>query len=187
MVSKKQIKETYIKNKLIKEPELQKPSEELPVVDGQSRHKLKYEKLSWLQKRKLKTHGESSFLINMLFSNGTSKEFIITTTAETFTYKKRTYYLYVENSWFNLTQNQYQLFYFDDYPVPIDRHIVQTGNESYFSVRPENLKGLLKMEYVKVLSHSMELDKYLKMSAIFSIINSGLSLIILIMLYNLMK
>ena len=184
-MDKKVIKQTHKKNKRIIEPKLGLKDDVLPqVASGTAARKKKFAGLGIFERRKLQKHGETAFLINMFFSNGTSKEFVIVTNEETFTYKKRTYYLRYEDSWFSLTQNQYILNFFDDYPVPISREVKMVGDESFFSVKPENLKSLLKMEYVKVLSQNLELDKYLKMAAIFSIINAALTVIILFMLYR---
>lgn len=185
---KQQIKKTHALNKQIKNKPLGVMDSEVPTLaSGSSREKLKHEKLGWFQKRKFKKHPDRSYFITMFFSNGTCKEFVIVSNDEVFTYKKRMYYLRFENSFFNLTQNQNHLLYFDDYPVPINKQITKTGDKAFFSVSPDNLKPLLKMEYVKVLSQNLELDKYLKMSAIFSIINAGLGVIMILMLYNLGK
>jgi len=166
-----EVQKTWAKNKKQTLP-LGIKDNELPfVAQGTSREKNKHEKMGFFAKRKLKKNAETSYYIMMKFSNGTCKEFVISTTKEVFTYKKRTYYLRYEDSWFNLTQNQYQLFYFDDYPVPIDRKILKKGDSAFFSVTPENLKPLIEMNYVKVLANTQDLDKYLKMGAILGIIN----------------
>lgn len=136
---------------------------ELPTAEGcKVYEKKKYRKLGFRNVWKLKSKPEKSFLIKMLFSNGTSKEFVIVGKTETFDYRKRTYYLQYENSWFNITQNQYELTYFDDFPVPVNRKIIKEGDEAFFSVTPENLKPLIKMEYVKALASSEEITKKLK-------------------------
>lgn len=173
------IRQTYRDNKKITTP-LGVQDDELPVVEeeGLVRFKKKRERMRFWDKRKLKRRGERSFYVTMRFSNGTMLEFVIATTGEQFKYKKRTYYLRYEDSWFNLTQNQYQLDYFDDYPVPIDRKIIKKGDKSFFSVTSSNLKPLIDMNYVKVLANAQDLDKYLKMGAILGIIN----MIILIMI-----
>lgn len=147
-----------------------KEKNKLPIIEnGEVKEKQKLKGLSWLQKRKLKKKPESSFLIRMFFSNGTSKEFVISTKKETFDYIGKTFYLRYEDSWFNLTQNQYELNYFDDYPVPLDREIKRIGDKNYWSVTSENLKPIIKMEYVKALASSQEIDKYLKMVATLSV------------------
>jgi len=112
--------------------------DELPEVpDGTSRNKVRQSGLSFWDKRKLKKKGDVSFLIKMFFSNGTCKEFVIATEKETFRYRKRTYYLRYEDSWFNLTQNQFELHYFDDVPVPLDKNILKKGNRAFWSVTPK--------------------------------------------------
>lgn len=136
----------------------------LPEVDeGKVYEKKKWRKLGFWNKRKLKKKPETSFLIRMFFSNGTSREFVIVTRNEVFRYKKRTYYLRYEDSWFNLTQNQYELNYFDDFAVPLDRKVIKLGNKKYWSVTPENVKPIIDMNYVKVLAEAGEMDKWVKM------------------------
>jgi len=146
-------------------PTLREIEEEVPIVTdkfGGVKEKKKHNKLGWINKWKLKKHPEKSYLINMRFSNGTCKEFVIVTKSETFRYMKRDYFLRYENAYFNLTQNLYELSFFDDHPVPIDRAIKKIGDTDYFTVTPENLKDLLGMEYVKVLASSQQLDSMLK-------------------------
>ena len=101
------------------------------------RTKDKRENLPRGEIKRLNKKPETAFFIEMFFSNGTSREFVVSTSAEVFRYKKRWYYLRFESSWFNLTQNQYKLNYFDDSPVPIDREITKKGDTSYFSVSPD--------------------------------------------------
>lgn len=165
--------------------EVEKQKNELPVVvEGFVRHKKKYERLGYWNKRRLKHKPTKSFLIRMNFSNGTSKEFVIATNKETFDYMKKTYYLRYEDSWFNLTQNQYELNYFDDFPVPLDRTIIKKGDKAYWSVTSENLKPIIKMEYVKALASSQEIDRYLKMNATISLV---LLFLMFVMIYFLFK
>jgi len=161
---------------------------ELPVVDqGSVRHKAKYDKLGFWQKRKLKKNPDNTFLIYMMFSNGTCREFVIKSTSELFQYKKRWYYLRYENSWFNLTQNQYVLCFFDDYPVPIDRKVLKEGDKNFWTVTPENLKPLFDMQYVKVLSQSQELDKKLTTITILVILVTFIQLFVIYFLFKLGK
>jgi len=157
---------------------------DIPIVmNGTVREKKKHEKLGFWNKRRLKKSPEKAFFIEMFFSNGTSKEFVITTNDEIFRYNKRWYHLRFENSWFNLSQNQYKLNFFDDYCEPMDREVIRKlgkdGDKNFFSVTPDNLKPLIDMEYVKALASSQELDKYLKMVAVFGFINLFISFIII--------
>jgi len=156
----------------------------IPQVDGVSREIRKREKLKFKDKWKLKTKPDRSYLVTFLFSNGTSKTFVISTREETFTYKNRMYYLDHTCSWFDLSHNQYRLFYFDDFSVPLNRIIDKKGDSAFFSVTPENLKPLIKQEYVKALAQSHELSKYLKFSLLLMIFNGIISIAIALMLYN---
>lgn len=177
------------KNKKVAKSDYKEKAVIPEVIDtgGSAREKKKYEKLSRWQRRKLKQYPATSFLIRMNFSNGTSREFVIKTRAEVFKYMKRWYYLRYEDSWFNLTQNQYELNYFDDYPVPLDRKIIKQGNKAYWSVTPDNLKPIIDMEYVKALASSQELDRYLRMNATLTIFMVFLIMFILYYLFKINK
>lgn len=157
------------------------------VTNGKAKEKKKKRKLGWRNRLRLRRHPEKAFLIRMMFSNGTSKEFVIVTNKETFTYMKRTYYLRYEDSWFNLTQSQYELNYFDDHPVPLDRSIIKQGDVAYWSVTSENLKPIIQMEYVKALASSADIDKWLKTSAIIGIILMMMMLVSYWFLFKIMK
>jgi len=144
---------------------------EVPVVDGnKSREVRKKEGLGFRQKMILKRKPDISFLITMLNSNGTCKQFVIATTKETFSYKGKIYHLRYENSWFDLSFNQYRLYYFDDYVEPIDRAVMKQGDEKFFSVTSSNIKPLIKQEFVKALTQAGELSKYLKITMVCSAI-----------------
>lgn len=146
--------------------------------------KKKYSRLAFWDRHKLRKSPEKAFLIKMLFSNGTCKEFVIIGKTETFTYNKRVYFLRYEDSWFNITQNQYELTYFDDYPVPIDRKILKQGDKAFWSVTPENLKPLIQMEYVKALATSEELLGKLKALFVFGIVQLCMMGIFLLILFS---
>ncbi len=179
------IEDLKIPKHLLEDSRTEKLKKELPVVeDGFVFEKKRKSKLGYWNKRKLKKHPESSFLIRMKFSNGTSKEFVVYTRKETFKYMKRTFYLRYENSWFNLTQNQYELDYFDDYPVPLDREILKKGDKAYWSVTSDNLKPLIEMEYVKALASSADIDKYLKMNATLSVVLMFMMLILIFFMFK---
>ena len=179
--------ELDIKAKLEKEVKKKVPElPEFPDKDMGANLKpiKKLSKLKFRDKWRLRRKPEKSFLVTMLFSNGTSKTFVVATREEVFTYKKRTYYLKYDDSWFSLSHNQYRLFYFDDSPVPLQREIIKRGEKPFWSVSPDNLKPLLKMEYVKTLAQSQELSRFLKFSLLLGVANAFLSVIILGLIYN---
>lgn len=176
---KKEI-ERPLKDRLSKKEaeQLSEKSNDPIIQSGSMRLKTKQEGLKRKDKRILKNNPETAFYIEMYFSNGTSREYVIKSKEECFCYKKRWYYLRFEDSWFNLTQNQYKLNYYDDHPVPIDRKVIRKGDKNFFSVTPENLKPLIEMEYVKALASSQELSKYLKMTAVIGFINILMTLLV---------
>jgi hypothetical protein len=163
MISKKEL--------LMNSPEfretLKKP--ELPQVESGTAKEIKHHKgLSFWDKKKLKDKPDQSFLIEMIFSNGTSRTFVIATKSELFTYKKKTYYLRYQDAVFDLTNREWKLIYHDDHSTPIQKEIVMQRDpdsdkpEAYFSVHPSNLKPIIRMEYVKALAESQEISKYFK-------------------------
>ena len=159
--------------------------EEIPkVTQGTVKQLKNRSRIAPIDRIKLKYKADCSYLITMLFSNGTCKQFVISTREETFTYKGREYFLRYEDAWFDITYNQFRLFYHDDTAIPINREIQLLGDEKWFSVRPENLKPLLKMEYVKVLAQSQELSKYLKTTLIIVAIVGLIALGNLILTYQ---
>lgn len=111
---------------------------------------------------KLKLNPSKTFVVTMMYSNGTIQTFVVKAKTETFEHNKRMYYLYYENSWTDLTLKKTHLFYWDDNPTPINRVVRKEGDQKFFSVSPENIKPLLQMEYVKVLTQGEELNKFLK-------------------------
>lgn len=149
-----------------------------------SRESRKKEKLKLADKARMRLRPSSSFLVTMLFSNGTSRQFVVSTGKETFTYKGRTYFLRYEDAWFDLSYNQYRLMYFDDYPCPIDRKVTRKGDKSFWSVTAANLKPLIKMEYIKALAQAQELSRYLKMAMLFSILSTAGCIIIIALVYK---
>ena len=157
---------------------------ELPTASESVREVNKLEKLGFWNKSKLRRKPDKSFLITFFFSNGTSRTFVIATREETFDYKGRTYYLKYDEAWFDLSHKQYRLLYFDDFAVPINRMIQKIGDKAFFAVTPENLKPLIKQEYVKALAQSHELSRYLKFSLLLAIVNGLISLVTVLMIYN---
>ena len=119
--------------------------------------------LKFMDKWRLKRAPHKSYLITMFYSNGTARSWVIKSSGETFKLKKRCYYLRYEDAVYDLTQKQYHLFFHEDHPVPIDREVKKQGRASWFSVTPHNLDPLIRMEFVKALVSSTELNKYLRM------------------------
>jgi hypothetical protein len=146
--------------------------------------KSRYYRLGWNDRRKLKKNLEEAYLIHMLFGNGTSKTFVLTTTKKTFKMKGKTYFLYFEETWFNISMNMYELFYNEKFSVPINREIIQQGNEAYFNVTPENLKQIIDFEYVKVLAGAHSFSKILKTLLVIGFVNIAIAIISIFLKYN---
>lgn len=131
---------------------------------------------------RLRKKPEESYVITMKFANGTSKTWIISTKKHTFKVKNKLYYLYYEEADFDISLNQYHLYYHERYAVPINREILQSDeNEAFFNVTPSNLQSLIKFEYVKVLAQAQSLSSTLRFVLVLSfvcVVASGLNLLI---------
>ena len=144
-----------------------------------SREFKKQEGIKPIDKLKLKMFRTQTFVIEMFFSNGISKTFTIRTRKEYFAFKGKIYYLRYEDSWFNLSVNEYKLYYNEDYCCPIDRRIESLPDKTapegfekeYFTVTPSNIKSLMKYEYIKKITNFEDMNKYLKILLILVAIN----------------
>jgi hypothetical protein len=144
----------------------------------------KRESLTLKDKFLLKYHPNTTFLIEMIFSNGTCREWVLNSKKETFAYKGREYYLRYEDVKFSTSRNQYKLFFHEDFVVPIGTEIIQQGDDSFFSVKPHNLKPLINMEAVKALVSADSMNRLLKILIIIVIV---LALIMVYVAYKISK
>lgn len=156
-------------------------SNELQRQKKMFQSKKKFYKMNFWDRRKLKTKPEISYLITMRFKNGTRKTFVITSKDKTFKFQKKLYYLYYEEAFYDISMNQYHLDYFSDIAVPINREVIQQGEEAFFSVTPDNLEPLIKYEYVKVLAGSHSFDKMLRLIVILQFVNIIMTAVTLLM------
>jgi len=136
---------------------------ELPKVrDGGKVREIKQgERISIMDRIKMGRHGDTAWVITMLFSNGTCRQFVITTKEELFKYKGRWYHLRYENSWFDLSFKYYRLFYFDDYVEPLDKEVIRKGDTSWWTTTPSNIKPYAKQQWAKNLVES-DITRWLK-------------------------
>jgi len=147
-------------------------------------------------KRKLKKKPDQTFLIRMKYNNNTSKNFILSTTDMMFRHGKTWYFLYYEESYFNINCNIYELEYHEDHCLPINREIQiektddkekNKENEIFNCVTPRNLKATIDMEYVKALVSGEELSKFIKIILVLSAFTVIGTLLIAIQLYQMMR
>lgn len=101
------------------------------------------------QIKKLKKIPDRCLLITMLFANGTAKSYIISTEKGIFKLGGKEYIINCEESFFDLTLNMYHLYFHEDFVMPINREIVSTGKECFFSVTPENVTKFNQHKYVE--------------------------------------
>ena len=175
-----------------KEEAIQKKKDDekndIPTVEeGTVKEVNEQDKLSFMDKWKLKRKPQTSFVITMLFSNGTMKTFVIVASSEVFKYRKRWYYLRFEEGYYDLSHKEQHLLYHEDFAVPLGRQMYKDGDKAWFTVTPDNLKPLVEMEVVKALVSSTELNKYLKMIMIISISSLLGTIVALAMLYKVVK
>jgi len=151
------------------------------AVHGLPRFKWKF---SRKDNTNLKRNPESSYIVTMLFNNGTKRTFVVKTSKQTFDFRKKTYFLYHEESFFDLSLNQYHLFFHESNSVPINREIALDGDEAYFNVTPENLKQLIAMEYVKVLAGANSLDMRMRIVIILVAVNTLFGLLMVLKIFG---
>lgn len=166
-MKKKQTKTKTKKSKELKPKSDQYVGELKAIGEVKDRDKWTSEtekkKLSFFSRKKLEKEPEVTYFVTIFFPNGTCKEWVISSKNTTFDYKGRTFVIDTQESWFDITQNQYRLLYHFEYPMPIRREVipfVDEGNEVYLRIKSDNLKPVIKQEYVKVLASS-NIDRYL--------------------------
>lgn len=163
----------------------------LSIAERMDEIKDRNKALSWSDRRRLKKNPESSFIITMFYSNGTSRTFVLKSKQKTFMHRKKMYVLLEEDVWFDLSLNQFHFFYHETCSTPINREIAFVPDvdapagkqEAFFSVTPSNLKDIIKMEYVKALASAMEISKYLKLIALLAVLAIMGGLITIGMMY----
>ena len=156
-----------------------KPPDTEPEFSPTLKPMKKQKGIKFFARWKLSRKPETTYLVTMRFSNGTQRTWVINAKEEVFRYRARTYYLRYEDSVYNITHKQQELFYHEDHVTPIQKEIIrmedpdaEPGSETaraYFSVVPSNVRDLLKQEYVKVLAQAQELSKYLKAGVVLSV------------------
>lgn len=129
----------------------------------------------FFSKRKMNTNPTTTYLITMLFGNGTMKHLVLEGKGFVFTYNKRKYHLNKTLSWYDVNHHQNRLMYYEDYAEPLNRAIHCDGDKKYLSITPDNITDVMAMEYVKVLSQSQQLSKWLKIAVFLMIANLALS------------
>ena len=148
------------------------------------KNKYKFYRFKFKSRNMMRKHPDKTFLITMFFKNGTSKTFSLATSENVFTFKNKTYMLYYEESWFDLSMNWFHLYYFENMAVPINREIQAIGEEAFFNVKPDNLKNLIRFEYVKVLAGAHSFDRMLKIIILLQFVNVVISIITAFMTYS---
>ena len=136
-------------------------------------------------RRRLKKKRDEAYLVTIWFNNGTQITDILTTTEKTFTFKKKTYYLFSEECRQDLRMNMPHFYFFENYPCPVNREIrVDNKNEPYALVTPSSLGDLIKGEYIRILAGSHNFSRLLKVLILIGVINIGVSVIIAFMMYK---
>ncbi len=166
------IQKSEEKPKLIKQGIFKKPlpmDKLIPIEKGAG--------FGFFKKMKMYRNPSITYLITMLYGNGTMKHFIILTTKDMFTLNKKKYHLNKNEGWYDINFHQHRLMYHVDYVEPINKELKIEGDKAYMSLNPENIEPVLSMEYIKVLSQSQTLTKWIKMVLLFVVIILALNFI----------
>ena len=163
---KKNIKK-LIKNKKNQE-QVSSDNIEVDIGDVKEREKFTKDKttlkkLNFFDRYKLKKNPDLSYFIVMFFPNGTCKEWVILNKNTYFRYKGKTYIIDTTEARFDVTQNQFKLFYYYEEAMPIQNEVIPYTDEDkqiFLRVKSDNVAPLIKQAYVKVLGSS-NLDKLL--------------------------
>lgn len=135
----------------------------------------------------LKKYPDKAFLVTMLFCNGTKKEFIFSNEQNYFIMDNKKYIIHYEESFYDLSLKMYNLIYHEDFPLPINREIITTGEEQFFSITPHNIKKYMEMDYVKKILSGEEIDKIMKIILVVTCANLIGMIILGITLYRMAK
>jgi hypothetical protein len=137
----------------------------------------------WCQKRDLNKNPTTTFIATMLYGNGTCDHFVIKTKEQIFYWKNRYYHLNKNKVFYDVNCKQNRLFYYEDYVEPLDTNIYAEGDKAFLKITPSNLKSVFEMEYVKVISQSQQLTKWIKIAVYLIIANlffTGIMVLIMI-------
>lgn len=145
--------------------------------DGKVKKAKRGDGFGFLQQRKMNASPTSTYLVSILFGNGTIKHIVLEGKGNIFTYNKRKYHLNKSQSWYDVNHHQNRLIYYEDYAEPLNRQIYVDGDRRYLSITPDNMQEVMAMEYVKVLSQSQQLSKWLKIAVFLMIANLALTFI----------
>lgn len=133
----------------------------------------------FMDKRRLKRKPATSYVVTMLFPNGTSRTFVIATRKRTFKMGSLHYVLRQEEAYMDLSLKKYHFYYHAHHAVPINREVTAVGDERYFTATPENMEGLLQQKYVEVLVAAQGLAKLIKTILVLAFVQAGLTAIVL--------
>jgi hypothetical protein len=201
IISKKAKKMLKIEQKPSLKPDKKDVSEGNITIEGKegvlrakwNSSKASLKKFSFWDKRKLSNQPEVSYFITMLFPNGCVKEWVITGRYTMFAFKGRNFVIDTNEAWYDLNQHQFRLYYHYEHCLPIRREpkcYVDAGNEAFFRIKSDNVKPVIKQEYVKVLASS-NVDKYLLITIILQAFSTfmimGLSAVVIFLAFNISK
>jgi len=147
------------------------------VTNGTARRVATGEGMNWKDKGKLQKNPTSTYVVTMLFGNATCEHYVIDTSDNFFVINKKRYHLNKLLGWYDVNFHQNRLIFYEDYVEPIEPRIKIEGDKAYLYITPSNMKQVMEMEYVKILSQSAELTKWLKILIFICIGILALSLI----------
>ena len=163
------------------------PNFEIPTVDdGKVKFAKKHAGLGFWKKMKLNRNPLTSYLITMIYPNGTVEHFVLETNSNFFKHgKKRQYHLNKTKCLWDSNEKQNRLYYHFDCVEPLEFLEIKSEvglNEAYASITPQNLEPVIKMEFVRLIAEGPELSRMVKIVLFLCIAILGLLLIIVIVL-----
>jgi hypothetical protein len=154
------------------------PNYHLPQVEDGSVTPVKVgQNMSRGDNLKLAKNPTSSYVITMLFGNGTMEHYVIETKENFFILNKKRYHLNKTLGWYDVNFKNNRLIYFEEYVEPIEHGVKFDGDKTFLYITPSNMQPVMEMEYVKILSQSAELTKWLKILIFIGIASLCLMLI----------
>ena len=168
-----------VDGEIVEQKELKRDKRKVPLWKKKGFFTMKLKDRNNLSKRPTKT-----WLVTMRYSNGTSRTFTVCTNDELFKHGKRWYYLYYEDSMYDLSLDSYHLYFDEDICTPIKKELQKIGNSNYWSVNPSVIRPLIKFEFLKILTSGNSLTKTLRVILLIVILNMFATVIIL---FNIMR
>ena len=134
----------------------------------------KHHGLKGKDKRKLAGRPTTTYIVTMIFGNGSCKHFVVEPDKlGFFTYLKKKYHLNQKNCIWDANNNTNRFYFHENYVEPVEfKEInVELTDETRMitSVTPENIDGVIKMESLRLIAEGPDLQRWVKIGVFVSI------------------